>query len=103
MFLFPKCRQFARNLILPYSERMEVQFTQDMQAKLDQMARAVGRRSDELVQDAVAGYFEELAVTREMLERRYRDLESGRVKLIDGEEAYRSLIAKTQERRQRQA
>jgi predicted transcriptional regulator len=66
---------------------MEVQFTPDMQAKLDQMAQAMGRRSDELVQDAVMGFFDELAFTREMLERRYRDLDAGRVQPIDGEEA----------------
>jgi hypothetical protein len=72
-----------------------------VQAKLDQMALAVGMRSDELVQDAVAGLFDELAFTREMLERRYRDLETGRVQPIDGEEAYRRLMAKTEERRQR--
>jgi predicted transcriptional regulator len=82
---------------------MEVQFTPDVQAKLDQMALAVGIRSDELVQDAVAGLFDELAITREMLERRYRDLETGRVQPIDGEEAYRRLMAKTEERRQRSA
>ncbi|MGA2569922.1 MAG: hypothetical protein ABSF23_05335 [Terracidiphilus sp.] len=80
---------------------MEVQFTPDVQAKLDQMARDVGLRSDELVQDAVTGLFDELAFTREMLERRYRDLETGRVQPIDGEEAYRRLMAKTEERRQR--
>ena len=80
---------------------MEVPFTPDVQEKLDQMARDVGRRSDELVQDAVMGFFDELAFTREMLERRYRDLETGRVQPIDGEEAYRRLMAKTQERRQR--
>jgi hypothetical protein len=82
---------------------MEVQFTPDVQAKLEQMALAVGIRSDELVQDAVAGLFDELAMTREMLERRYRDLETGRVQPIDGEEAYRRLMAKTEERRQRSA
>lgn len=80
---------------------MEVQFTAEMQAKLDQMAQDVGLRSDELVQDAVMRFFDELAFTREMLERRYRDLETGRVQPIDGEEAYRRLMAKTQERRQR--
>jgi predicted transcriptional regulator len=82
---------------------MEVQFTPDVQAKLDQMARDTGRRSDELVQDAVTGFFDEIAFTREMLERRYRDLETGRVQPIDGEEAYRRLIAKTEERRRRPA
>ncbi len=78
---------------------MEVQFTPDVQAKLDQMARETGLRSDELVQDAVVGFFDELAFTREMLDRRYHDLESGRVQPIDGEEAYRRLMAKTEERR----
>jgi predicted transcriptional regulator len=78
---------------------MEVQFTAEVQAKLDQMARDTGRRRDELVQDAVAGFFDELTFMREMLERRYRDLESGRVQPIDGEEAYRRLMAKTEERR----
>jgi predicted transcriptional regulator len=82
---------------------MEVQFTPDVQAKLDQMARDTGRRSDELVQDAVIGFLDEIAFTREMLERRYRDLETGRVQPIDGEEAYRRLMAKTEERRQRLA
>lgn len=79
---------------------MEVPFTPDVQAKLDQMAQDVGRRSDELVQDAVMGFFDELAFTRELLERRYRELETGRVQAMDGEEAYRRLMAKTEERRQ---
>jgi len=82
---------------------MEVQFTPEVQAKLDQMARDTGRRSDELVQDAVIGLLDELAFEREILERRYRDLDSGRVQPIDGEEAYRRLMARTEERRQRPA
>ncbi len=69
------------------TEGMEVHFTPDVQAKLDQMARDTGRPSDELLEDAVAGLFDELAYTREMLDRRYDDLESGRVQPIDGEEA----------------
>ena len=60
------------------------------------MARDTGRRSDKLVEDAVIGLFDELAFTREMLDRRYDDLESGRVKSIDGEEAYRRLMEKTE-------
>ena len=81
---------------------MEVHLTPDVQAKLEQMARDTGRRSDELVEDAVNGLFDELAYTREMLDRRYDDLESGRVQPIDGEEAYRRLMDKTEaQRRQR--
>ena len=78
---------------------MEVHFRPDVQAKLEQMARDTGRRSDELVEDAVVGLFDELAFTREMLDRRYDDLESGRVKPIDGEEAYRRLMERTEAQR----
>jgi len=38
-----------------------------------------------------------------MLDRRYDDLESGRVKPIDGEEAFRRLMAKTEAQRHRPA
>jgi hypothetical protein len=36
-----------------------------------------------------------------MLDRRCDDLESGRVQAIDGEEAYRRLLEKTEEQRRR--
>jgi len=42
----------------------------------------------ELVQDAVAGFVDELAGMCGMLDSRYDDLKSGRVKPIDGEEAF---------------
>jgi predicted transcriptional regulator len=80
---------------------MEVHFRPDVQAKLEQMARESGRPSGELVEDAVIGYFDELAHTREMLDRRFDDLESGRVKPVDGEDAYRRLMEKTEAQRQR--
>jgi predicted transcriptional regulator len=85
------------------AEAMEVHFKPDVQAKLDQMARESGRPSEELVEDAVVGYFDELGQTREMLDRRFDDLESGRVKPIDGEEAYRRLMEKTEAHRRRYA
>lgn len=79
---------------------MEVHFTPEVQAKLEQMANESGRPSAELLEDALIGYFDEMAHTREMLDRRYDDLESGKVKLIDGEEAFRRLMEKTEARRQ---
>ena len=82
---------------------MEVHFSPEVQAKLEQMVRESGRPSEELVEDAVGGYFDELARTREMLDRRFDDLESGRVKPIDGEEAYRRLMEKTEAQRRRHA
>jgi len=79
---------------------MEVHFTPDVQTKLEQMARETRRPSDELVEDAVIGYFDELEHTRELLDRRFDDLETGRVKPIDGEDAYRLLMEKTEAGRQ---
>jgi predicted transcriptional regulator len=70
---------------------MEVHFNPDLQAKLDKLATETGRPTGELVEDAVAGYFDELVQTRETLDSRYDDLKSGRVKPIDGEEFFESL------------
>ena len=75
---------------------MEVQFEPDVQAKLDQMARESGRAAAELVKDVVAGYFDELAGTREMLNSRYDDIKSGRVTLIPGDEVFARLREKSE-------
>ncbi len=80
---------------------MEVHLKPEVQAKLDELARESGRPSDELVEDAVIGYCDQLANARAMLDRRFDELESGRVKPIDGEEAYRRLMEKTEAQRQR--
>jgi len=80
---------------------MEVNLTPDAQAKLEQMARDAGRQPAEVIEDAVLGLYDELAYTREMLDRRYDEMESGKVEGIDGEEAYRRLMANTEARRQR--
>ena len=66
---------------------MDVHLTNpDLQAKLDRWVTETGRRPDELVEDAMAGYFDELALTRQVLDSRYDDLKSGRVKPVPGEE-----------------
>jgi predicted transcriptional regulator len=78
---------------------MEVHVRPEVQEKLDQMVRESGRPSDELVEDAILGYFDELAYTRETLDSRYDDLESGKVKLITGDEVKARLRAKSAARR----
>jgi hypothetical protein len=65
-----------------YSEAMEVHFAPELQAKIDQLVAETGRPADKLLQDAMAIYVAELAETREMLDSRYDDLKSGRVKPI---------------------
>jgi hypothetical protein len=63
----------------------------DLQAKLDRWVAETGRGPEELVEDVMAGYFDELARERQMLDSRYDDLKSGRVKPINGEEFFENL------------
>lgn len=63
-----------------------------MEKKLNDLAAQGGRGSaDALVQDVVGGYIDELSPLNELLNGRYDDLKSGRVKPIDGEEFFESL------------
>jgi hypothetical protein len=58
----------------------------DILSKLEQWATDTGRPPQELVEDVMAGYFDELAQVRQTLDSRYDDVKSGKVKLIPGEE-----------------
>ena len=79
--------RFSRTL-----KGMDVHLTNpDLQAKLDRWVTETGRGPDELIEDAMAGYFDELARTRQMLDSRYDDLKSGRLTPIDGEEFFENL------------
>ena len=88
-----------QRILIAGADAVEVHFTPEVEAKLEQMARESGCRSDELVVDAVRCHIDGLAYVREMLDRRYDDLDSGRVKPIDGEEAFQRLMEKTEARR----
>jgi hypothetical protein len=50
---------------------MEVHFTPEWEAKLAEMVATTGRAAADLLQDAMAGYFDELLQAREMLNSRY--------------------------------
>jgi len=82
---------------------MEVHFTPETEKKLKDLSTQSGRGTDDLVEDAMAGYFDEVLQAREMLNTRYDDLKNGRVKPIDGEEAFARLKAKTEAQRNRPA
>lgn len=66
---------------------MEIHFAPETEKKLKDLAAQRGRKTaDELVQDVIEGYFDELAQTRTLLNSRYDDLKSGRAKPIPGDE-----------------
>ena len=78
---------------------MEIHLNPELEKKLNDLASKTGRATDELVEDAMAAYLEELVVVSGMLDTRYDDLKNGRVKPIDGEDAFARLREKSQRRR----
>ena len=70
---------------------MEVRFKPDTESRLAELASRSGRATDDLVEDALFGYLAEIAEVREMLDGRYGDVKSGRVRPIDGEAFFESL------------
>lgn len=70
---------------------MEVHFTPETEKKLRDLSAESGRATDDIVEDAMAGYFYSVLQVRETLDRRYDDLKSGRVKPIPGEEFFEKL------------
>jgi predicted transcriptional regulator len=78
---------------------MELQVSPETAKKLNDLAASSGRAPEEIVEDALAGYLQEVASVRQTLEGRYDDLKSGGVTPIDGEEAFRRLREKSERRR----
>jgi predicted transcriptional regulator len=76
-----------------------VQVSPETAKKLNELAAASGRAPQEIVEDVLAAYLGEVATVRKTLDARYDDLKTGRVKPIDGEEAFRRLREKSDRRR----
>lgn len=75
----------------------------EIESQITRWVSETGRPAEELVEDALAGYLSELTQVREMLDARYDDIVSGKVKLVDGEEARARLKARTAAQRNRSA
>ena len=75
---------------------MEVHFRPETESRLQELAAKTGRAPGDLIEDAMAGYLQELAEVRGMLDGRYDDLKSGRVKPVDGKEAFAKLRRKSE-------
>jgi len=76
---------------------MEVHLTPETESRLHELATKTGRPADELIEDAMAGYLEELAEVRNMLDSRYDEIKSGRVRPVDGEEFFETLGRREEE------
>lgn len=78
---------------------MEVNLSPEIEKKLNEIAEQSGRPAAELAKDAIASYVDELADTRAIIDSRYDDVKSGKVKLIDGEDAFARLHERIEARR----
>lgn len=78
---------------------MEVQLTPETQQKLNALSMRSGRGTDDLVEDAMAGYLDEVTQMRATLDSRYDDLKSGRVTPIPGDEVEAYFRQKSAARR----
>ena len=82
---------------------MEVHLSPETESQLQELAARTGRAPAELIEDATAVYLKELARTREMLDSRYDDIKSGRVKPIDGQAFFDGLRQREEERLNRRS
>ena len=82
---------------------MEVHLTPEPEEERNDLAALSGCPADDLVHDAVAGVVDELPEAHFMLDRRYDNIKSGKVKLIDGEDAFAQFHERIEARRVRPA
>ena len=72
-------------------------FKPETETRLNELASTSSRQTEDVAEDAMAGYLAEVAEMREMLDGRYDVIKSGRVKPIDGEEFFESLRRREEE------
>ena len=80
-------RVLTRPMQLSRLALMEVHLRPETESRIQELSAKTGRAPDDLVEDAMAGYLQELAQVRGSLDSRYDDLKSGRAKPVDGEDA----------------
>ena len=61
---------------------MQIHLSAEVEARLDELSGGTSAGRDEVIGDALAGYFDEVAEVRRMLDRRYDELDGGRVNAV---------------------
>jgi len=77
---------------------MQVHLKPETESRLQELAATSGRAPDELVEDAMAAYLDELTQVRTMLDSRFDEIKSGRAQPVNGEEAFDRLRRKSEDR-----
>jgi hypothetical protein len=72
-------------------ENMEVHLKRETELRLHDLASKSGRPTDDLIEDAMTVYLAEVTELRSTLDGRFDDIQSGRVKPVDGEAFFEDL------------
>jgi predicted DNA-binding protein len=78
---------------------MSIQLTPEHEARIKELARQTGRDNGEVLGEVIDSYFEELARVNATLDRRYDEIKSGQVNPLNGDEVFKRLQRKSEERR----
>ena len=92
-------RDFDRLCRTNQTTSMAVHLKPETESRLHQLASQTGRTPEDLIEDAMAGHISELSQVRNLLDTRYDEIKSGKVKAIDGEEAFARLHQRSKARR----
>jgi len=72
-------------------DSMEVRLKPETELRLGELASKSGRPTDDLIEDAMAGYLAEVSETRSTLDSRYDDVKNRAINTIDGETFFNDL------------
>jgi predicted transcriptional regulator len=70
---------------------MEVRLKPETELRLGKLASKSGRPTDDLIEDAMAGYLAEVSETRGTLDNRYDDVKNRALNTLDGEAFFEDL------------
>ena len=70
---------------------MQVHLKPETESRLNELASRSGLPTDDLMEGAMAGYLQEVSEVRQVLDSRYDEIKSGRVKPVEGEVFFESL------------
>jgi predicted DNA-binding protein len=76
---------------------MILEFKPNQEAKIAALAAKTGRNKSEILEEVIDSYFDELADVRQMLDQRYDQFKTGRLKELTPEEVREDI-----ERRKRE-
>jgi hypothetical protein len=80
---------------------MSLEIKPNQEAKIAALAAKTGRDKEEILDEVIDSYFDELAAVRELLDRRYDQFKTGRVKALTSGELRENLERRKRESSQR--